>query len=81
MLAKFRENKNWACFIMLYNISHGDAPAYHCDMLPQTVGDWNYYNLCSSHKMYIYLLQGFYVIGDHLFLLLFVNGISLLTIL
>ena len=36
---------------MFYQISHGDAPPYLCDMVPQTVGDKNDYNLCSTHKM------------------------------
>ena len=36
---------------MFYKISHGDAPAYLCDMLAQTVGDRNDYNLHSANKM------------------------------
>ena len=65
---------------MFYKISHDDAAAYLCEMLPQTVGDRNDYNLRSAHKMDM-PLQVLNVTGDHFFLLLFVNEIILLMIL
>ena len=43
---------------MFDKISHGDAPSYLCDMLPQTVGDQNDYNLhLSTHKIDIHFTR------------------------
>ena len=70
---------------MFYKISHSDAPAYLCDMLSQTVGDQNDYNLYIYINVqltkWICLSQGLNVTGDHVFVLLFMNGIILLMIL
>jgi hypothetical protein len=36
---------------MFYKITHGEAPAYLCNILPQTVGARNEYKLRSAHKI------------------------------
>ena len=65
---------------MVYNISHGDAPSYLCDMLPQTVGDGNDCNLHLAHKIDMPFTR-LECYKQSFFLLLFVNGIILLMIL